>query len=120
MKKITYLSLSALAPLLFIFFLYFPSANAQVSPSLGSKSTVSIKLFPNPAKEILSVTLGNNILSKVDFVVYNSLGGEISRKTESTEDSNEVKINIASLRNGLYFLKITVDHQTFTRSFLKE
>lgn len=97
-----------------------PSAHAQVPPTSVTKANLGIKIFPNPVRDMLTLSVENNVHSKVDLIVYNSLGSEMVRKSDSTENSNEVKINISQLKPGIYLLKLTVDNQTFTRSFLKE
>lgn len=60
----------------------------------------SIAVYPNPAKDIVSLTLPNNTEVE-EVVVYNVTGQEVLR-TNQTQS-----INVSGLATGAYFLKAT-------------
>lgn len=59
----------------------------------------SIKIFPNPSSEFITL---EGIYKKQNFNIYNISGKEIIRGRVSKGE----KIDIRSLENGLYFLKV--------------
>jgi hypothetical protein len=70
----------------------------HVSPSLSLSdvSLNSIKVFPNPAKEIITIPNYSDFKS---LIIYDILGKEIK-----TSKSQEV-INVADLNSGVYIIK---------------
>ncbi|HRV54120.1 MAG TPA: T9SS type A sorting domain-containing protein, partial [Mangrovimonas sp.] len=58
-----------------------------------------IKVFPNPAKEYLTIRLGNEMeLQKADM--YNNVGQLV------LSSGNSQEINVAGLSQGIYLLEI--------------
>ena len=72
----------------------------------------SITMYPNPASETLTVDLPNNItLKNVSF--YNNLGQQVLK-------SNDKKINISGLSNGMYIVAFETLEGTFHKNFIKK
>lgn len=81
---------------------------------VGSKA--EIKLYPNPAKNILTIEKGDFSISEI--VITNALGQTI--KVIKTKNANSKKIDISSLSNGIYNIKIITDkNEAFTKQFIK-
>jgi xyloglucan-specific exo-beta-1,4-glucanase len=75
----------------------------------GSRSFV--KLYPNPADDFISLQLDNESLSGA--AVFSVTGQKIM-------ESNDTTIDVSSLQNGMYFVKIkTVSGKVVTRKFIK-
>ncbi|QDO95239.1 T9SS type A sorting domain-containing protein [Formosa sediminum] len=72
--------------------------------------TNEIKIVPNPASDFIQL---NKLNTKEIYTIYNTLGQEVKEGIVFEND----KIDIKSLENGLYFLKI--DGKT-TMKFLKK
>ena len=68
-------------------------------------------LYPNPAKDVvtLAYSLDNN--AKLSFEVYNMLGQMVSSDGQSNFDkgSYTTMINIANFANGIYFVTVKDD-----------
>ena len=62
-------------------------------------ATETYNIFPNPVKDVLTVK-GEN-MSQV--VIYNSIG-QMVETINATE--NEVKVNVNSYKNGMYFINV--------------
>ena len=77
------------------------------------KSDFSI--YPTYANE--SINLVTNKVSSYQVTIY-SLNGKIV-KEKSTKATTNLLLNIAELKNGMYFLKITSDGASFTEKFIK-
>ena len=77
----------------------------------------SFKVYPNPAKDILNIKItGNDLPDSIS--VYNMLGQMITTKTVHLE--TDLRQNISTLENGMYFIKITKDNQSTSVPFIKE
>jgi hypothetical protein len=73
----------------------------------------NIKLNPNPTSNTVFID-GFDVSIPFDVSVFNALGQLCLRKM------NEQRIDVSSLSNGLYFLKISQEYQTKTIPFLKK
>lgn len=65
----------------------------------------SLRLYPNPVKEVLNYTLDNTNFTNATVEVMDILGNTVVKTTNSRNELN--KLNIANLNNGVYFLKCT-------------
>jgi hypothetical protein len=71
----------------------------------------SIKIFPNPVKQELTVAAAENITS---IVISNIIGQTVY---SHTYNSKEVKVDVADLPDGIYFLRL---NGTTLKRFVKE
>jgi Secretion system C-terminal sorting domain len=69
--------------------------------SINENRILIYKVFPNPTKDFFTIS---NLEHKSEIRLYNSLGKEFS--INPIHSSNEVKINVSHLPDGIYFLKI--------------
>ena len=86
-----------------------PAADLTQDSSLASKSPLSVseneisnsvKLYPNPARDFITIESKSVKLSSVDM--YNVLGAKVL----STELSNNNRVNVSNLGKGVYFMKL--------------
>jgi hypothetical protein len=61
----------------------------------------TIKIYPNPAKDFITIENSDIILSKIEVL---DLSGKIMLKQE--DNSNKITIDISNLEKGTYFIKI--------------
>ncbi|MFQ3579779.1 MAG: T9SS type A sorting domain-containing protein, partial [Bacteroidales bacterium] len=64
-----------------------------------------IKIYPNPARDFISI-ISNNPINK--FEIYDSQGRLISKQTIN---STEIEINIATIKEGVYYIIIFDDSE---------
>jgi hypothetical protein len=79
---------------------------SSISPTglLESKKSIEAKVFPNPANSLLNVEFKIAIGTKATISIENMLG----QRAYSFETANEKNsLDVSSLSNGVYFLKIT-------------
>lgn len=74
----------------------------------------SFTYYPNPVEDVLNLSYDKNI-TKV--VVYNVLGQEMMI---SLNNSNQSKLDMSSLANGTYLVKVTADNTEKTIKVIKE
>ncbi|HJY14092.1 MAG TPA: T9SS type A sorting domain-containing protein, partial [Flavobacterium sp.] len=71
----------------------------------------SIKIYPNPAKDILNIELPANI--KNFSLEINDMSGKLI-----STHGNESKINVSKLPNGVYLCTIKSDGETITKKII--
>jgi hypothetical protein len=83
-----------------------------ISSTIDRKFEGKVKLFPNPAKDILNISFPgyNNIL---DVLMYNSLG---QIKLFKTSPGN--KIDISMLENGIYIIEIRMNDKVYRKNII--
>jgi len=82
--------------------------------SSDSFTISKIKLYPNPANNILNIQAGSNVQS---VSVYNILGQEVLNRTLNNTTAT---IDISSLNIGVYVIKALIDGNVVSSKFIKE
>jgi len=80
------------------------SSRMVINESTSDETVMSeIKLFPNPAKDNLMITLSNiEEMGSVSYSIINAIGQEVYT---GTLNSTETTINISTLNSGMYYFK---------------
>lgn len=81
----------------------------------ANKQTQQVKVFPNPAKDVIQVEMSSKQPTTID--VYNVLGAKV--KTISYRGDDYAKIEINDLPKGVYLLRINDNGQIITKQFQK-
>ena len=88
------------------------------STTVGFDSWIegSVKVFPNPAKEVVNVqcTMYNVQIEAVE--VYDAYGKLINTAIVT---ENPTRINVSGLANGMYFVRVTTEEGMVTKTFVK-
>ena len=84
-----------------------------VASSSGSNSgievtgRINISVYPNPAHNNLFVSwYGSEV--KAEVTVFDALGAPVTGYTIEEVESNTYKIQMSSVKSGVYFVKVTV------------
>ncbi len=78
----------------------------------------SVNIFPNPADEIIYLSLQNNIVNdNVSIELYSVIGEKILQQ-ETKEQQTE--INLKNLSSGIYFLRCKVDKHIINKKIIIE
>lgn len=73
----------------------------------------AITMHPNPVKNILNIELKNKENTRVE--IYDVLGKNVFRKNINSYD----RLNLQSLKTGVYILRLTQDHATISKRLIK-
>ena len=74
----------------------------------GEQKDAGITAFPNPATGEVRVTIPNDWQhQQVTYSIYNVNGGIIKNKISAQGVSNIKHLNIADLKAGTYFIKVS-------------
>lgn len=95
---------------------YFTNNAALESDSFELFNSVS--LYPNPAKDRVTISIPQGIDVTGNFDVYNTIGQKITTKKVTTE--NDLTINTNSYQAGIYFINLTIGEFSKTLRFIKE
>lgn len=85
----------------------------EVTLSAGNFDLVSLKVYPNPTNDYLTVSYSNDITS---IAVINMVGQTLMTKNVN---ANTTQIDMTSLPTGNYFVKVTVEGAAKTIKIVK-
>ncbi|NCP45926.1 MAG: T9SS type A sorting domain-containing protein, partial [Flavobacteriales bacterium] len=91
--------------------------NSTVSSLNDLDNLSTIKAFPNPATHALTL-IGLNIEKTTSFTITDITGKVVL--TPRNQASIQQKIDISSLANGIYFLKVNSNNAEKTIKFVKQ
>lgn len=73
-------------------------------------------IFPNPARDIVNVTVNSKTSETILIKIYNLFGEEIRKVKTSSQTTS---INVADLPNGVYFIKVHSGQKLTTHKIIK-
>ncbi len=76
-------------------------------------SLSEFNMYPNPAKELLTISLNND----ANYSLMN-LNGQVFKTGNITHKENT--IDVSNLSSGLYFLKVKTDEGVATKKLIKQ
>jgi hypothetical protein len=86
------------------FELILNKSNTGVENVINSIASTNLRVYPNPATDILNINLSNANFKNSNIVIYNVSGMEVSK---SIMNGASAQLNIESLSNGVYFVKVS-------------
>ena len=95
---------------------YFTNNAALESESFDIFESVS--LYPNPAKDRITISIPQGLAVTGNFDVYNAIGQKITTKKVTIE--NDLTINTNNYQAGIYFINLTIGEFSKTLRFIKE
>ena len=80
---------------------------------LEDQDLVALNMYPNPANDVLNISVQNTINT---VEIFNVLGQKvISMQVENTS----AEINVSNLNAGIYLIKYEINNSTSTKKFVK-
>jgi hypothetical protein len=78
----------------------------------------NIYVYPNPSKDVINISLPNEIDSIDNFTIYNTIGQKVyQQKVASTAD---LTVSTASFSKGIYLITIEKDNEKKSIQFIKD
>lgn len=77
-----------------------------------------LRVYPNPAVDVLNVTLIGNTAEPISMELYSYTGQKIKSVSIPTQ-TNNIKIDISELNPGLYLLQANINGMPYSTSFIK-
>ena len=88
-----------------------PVDNSQVS-SIETVASIesSLKIFPNPAKNTLNISIRIPSISQARISLHDMLGNEVELFSDNASGNFEKAFDINALRSGIYFVRINYNN----------
>jgi uncharacterized repeat protein (TIGR01451 family) len=83
---------------------------------------LSLKIYPNPVKDYLSISYELNKITFVEIALYNSIGQKVKilrEKRPDTEGGHRMTYDAKDLEEGWYQMTIETEQGVFTQRFIK-
>jgi hypothetical protein len=92
-----------------------PAPEYSPVPQNDEAGLNSVIFFPNPVKDILTVRFPKK--GSYTVLIYNIIGDKVMDK--SVVDEAELKLDLAEMQNGMFFLSYEFDGKVVTKRFTK-
>jgi len=81
----------------------------------------SLNLYPNPANNVLNISLASPIQGEIIISVFSIQGKRVIEKTlDQGVALQSIKLDISQLETGSYFIQLSYQNQVFNRQFIKQ
>ncbi|RZK12445.1 MAG: T9SS type A sorting domain-containing protein [Flavobacterium sp.] len=77
-----------------------------------------VSIYPNPANDVLNISLGDAGDLPSAYSIYNNLGQIIAQKKVAS--NADLSINTSDLSSGIYFIRIEKETAVKTLKFVKK
>lgn len=95
------------------------AAGSSTTDIIINENIELFSIFPNPAKDKITVNLNNLNTGSSEIIIINSLGQEI-RKFEALSNQQSIDFNISDLPSGVYLIILKYNgFKTFKSKFVK-
>lgn len=89
-----------------------------LNEAVADRMENAVVLYPNPAKEVVNVQCTMNNVQKDGELHLFDVYGKLLRMVPVTSEITPV--NISGLADGIYFVRVTTDRGTVTKTFVKK
>jgi hypothetical protein len=76
-----------------------------------------LKVFPNPANEVLNINLQNSMIE--NCIITNALGQTVYNSANEINANHKIQLNISNLNQGVYFVKVSAGDGSYNAKFIK-
>lgn len=95
------------------------SVDVKFSNGVEEFTVNDIKLYPSPNNGVFSIELGALKQKVTKLRVVNVVGKVVFENTNLDGNSMQ-KLDLPNIANGIYFVEIKTDNQTFVKRFMKQ
>lgn len=95
-------------------------AQLQAELELTEENISKLKLYPNPASSNIHLTTEGLFESSTKITVYDLLGKIYPLKTSSLNASQQLELDVTSLKQGVYFIKVENHDESSVIRFVKQ
>ncbi|HRH63851.1 MAG TPA: T9SS type A sorting domain-containing protein, partial [Bacteroidia bacterium] len=95
-------------------------AQLQAELELTEENISKLKLYPNPASSNIHLTTEGLFESSTKITVYDLLGKIYPLKTSSLNASQQLELDVTSLKQGVYFIKVENLDESSVIRFVKQ
>jgi len=79
----------------------------------------ALNVYPNPAKNEITIKINVNTNSEVNLSIFDIAGKKIDERNfvENYSDNNVIEINTQQFKSGIYFINIETGNERYTEKF---
>lgn len=85
--------------------------NCNVGVEEIASSINGLSVYPNPATDNVTITTKNNLPGNTTITILNVMGQTLKTETLQNGNTNHFQINISSLVNGIYILRLSNENE---------
>jgi PKD repeat protein len=78
----------------------------------------NINVYPNPASESITVSFDNQLGNSIEISLIDAFGRTVVSETVQSLGLNELGLNLSSISNGMYTLKLTSNNNIVSRKVI--
>jgi hypothetical protein len=78
----------------------------------------NINVYPNPASESITLSFDNQLGNSIEISLVDALGRSVASETIQSLGLNELGLNLSTISNGMYTLKLTSNNNIVTRKVI--
>ncbi len=90
-----------------------------ISVDFNSKESIDIQLSPNPAKDILQITLDRELAEAAQFAIFDSHGTLIQQEAWPEEKRTQ-SLALSQWPSGIYYVQMIAGNTLYNRKFVKQ
>jgi hypothetical protein len=100
--------------------LTYNSTTLAINNDEQTATVPSIVVYPNPAKDLLTIDISNATSLNNNYSIYDAKGGLIAqKKLEGASTKYTQKIDISSYPSGMYFVIVSLDGSLTSKKIIK-
>lgn len=92
--------------------------------NVGVKNTIAklanVNAYPNPAKDVLNLSVKTNAKEDVSVTVFDIKGSVLYKNTFNTNGNEVITVPVKELNKGVYFFNVKTSEGLATGKFIKE
>jgi hypothetical protein len=89
----------------------------QNNPALLGDNSNALKVFPNPATELVNIEWQTEEDAESVILIYNHTGALLS---ENNTRNNTATINISSYQSGVYLIRVITGNKGYEHKLIKQ
>ncbi len=94
------------------------SFNVGIVATNNLENLIDINLFPNPARDVLTLDLTLEQDQALEVLIYNSVGQQMWSNALASSRQHRLPISVAEYGSGLYFIQIRSEQGQITKRFV--
>jgi len=97
------------------------SSAAGVGNEMTDSDKLNFKAFPNPAKDILTISFNSSSNCKTSLIIYDNFGREIKQISESSGSNNRqnnISIDVREFKAGVYYAVLISGESRQAKKFI--
>ncbi len=83
------------------------------------QNNATISVYPNPAFDVVNISIASKVNAKAVVSVYNSVGQKVSQITSNlTVGANTLNVNTSNYDAGIYFISANIEGKLYTQKVI--